>query len=622
MIPLPEIKVNTPENIFTFSVPEGSNLLDALKEQGFSLETPCNGKGICGKCRVLIHNSIPYTTEEKAHLTPEEIKNGIHLSCMVKVHEDMEVSLKTEQRKVSIVTEANVSETGWNPVVKKSFATLPAPSLEDQRSDEIRLLAAARNDVQNPEEGFRNLSLLFLRKLPVILREKNFEVTLIEISGHITGAESGNTVSRNYGVAVDIGTTTIAAYLYDLNDMEMISVASMLNPQKKYGADVISRIEYSSRSPENQSEMSQIIRNALNGLIRQMADAAGIQPGDIYAVTVAGNTTMLHLLLELPSANIASAPFIPVLLSGLVLSPSDVNMDINPYGRVFILPSVSAYIGADTTAAVLSTGIHKKDDISLLVDIGTNGEIVIGNRSFLYACSTAAGPAFEGANISCGIGSIDGAINRVSVSDSGILEIQTIGGYKPVGICGSGLIDAVACMLRIGVMDETGRILDEDELPGNAGIYADRLIEVNSQPAFLLVPAGETGHNENIYITQKDIRELQNAKAAIAAGINILISETGSDVCDIKNVYLSGGFGSFIDIDSAVTIGLLPGELSERTRPVGNAAGAGAITALLSETKLAEIIEIADRIKYLELSARPDFTYHYAENMFFGTINY
>ena len=614
---MPKISVHTGNENKIFHVPEGISLSDALKRQGFLLETPCNGKGICGKCRVLIHNSVPYTSEEKTHLSPSDINKGVHLSCMVKVYDNLEISLNTDQRNSSIVTDANISETIGRPVVRKTFVNLPRPSISDQRSDDVRFISSFNEN--NLYSGFQSFSLSFLRELPDILREKDFDITIIDISGSVTGVESGNTVSKNFGVAVDIGTTTLAAYLYDLNTGKQMAVSSKLNPQKKYGADVISRIEYSSKGKENQAEMALIIRNALNDLIQQLVTAAGIHHTDIYAVTLSGNTTMLHLLLELPSANIASAPFIPVLLSGLTLKPCDLELNINPKGRLFVLPSVSAYIGSDTTAAVLSTGMHKNTEISLLIDIGTNGEIVIGNNSFLYACSTAAGPAFEGANISCGIGSVDGAISAVSIADNGTLKIDTIGGYKPIGICGSGLIDAVACMLKIGVMDETGRILDDEELPDNAKIYSNRLIKINNQKAFLLVRASNTIHGENIYISQKDIRELQNAKAAIAAGINILIDEIRSDVDDIKNVYLSGGFGSFINIDSAITIGLLPKDLSERTKPVGNAAGAGAIYTLLSAENLSDICAIAKQIKYLELSARLDFTYQYTENMFFGS---
>lgn len=618
---MPRITVHAEKENIAFHVPEGITLLDALKQYGFHPESPCNGKGICGKCRVLVHNSIPYTPEEKKHLSSSEINKGIHLSCMVKVYDNLEVSLNLDQRKASIITQANVSKINGNPVVQKRFINLPHPSISDQRSDEQRLFSSVKetkSDNLNHGDGFNNFSISFLRKLPDVLREKDYSVTAIEILGDITDVESGNTVSKNFGVAIDIGTTTLAAYLYDLSSGKQIAVSSQLNPQKKHGADVISRIEYSSKNIENQAEMSLLVRNALNDLIQQLVSEAAIQHTDIYAVTLSGNTTMLHLLLELPSANIASAPFIPVLLSGLILKPDDLNLNLNPHGRIFVLPSVSAYIGSDTTAAVLSTGMHKKPDTSLLIDIGTNGEIVIGNNSFLYSCSTAAGPAFEGANISCGIGSVNGAISGVSVTDSGLLKFDTIGGYKPVGICGSGLVDAVACMLEIGVMDETGRILNEDELADDAKKHSDRVIKINNQQAFLLVHARDTGHNENIYISQKDIREVQNAKAAIAAGINILISETGREVNDIQHVYLCGGFGSFIKIASAVRIGLLPKELYQKTKPVGNAAGAGAIAALLCAENMSEICSIAKQIKYLELSARLDFTYQYTENMFFG----
>ncbi|HZK27629.1 MAG TPA: ASKHA domain-containing protein [Thermoclostridium sp.] len=618
---LPEIIVHTENSNISFHVPDGITLLEALKNQGFNMETPCNGKGVCGKCRVLIHNLIPYTAEERMHLSESEIDKGIHLSCMVNVIDDMEISLNINKQNASIITHANVSETEGRPVVKKRFVSMPQPSIEDQRSDEQRLMDSIRRIESKSLSAFNHLSLSFLKKLPIALRNKEFNVTLVDTLGRITGVESGNTVLKNYGVAVDIGTTTLAAYLYDMNTGKNAAISSLLNPQKKHGADVISRIEYASKSKDNLLEMSQIIQNALNDLINELTISAGIKNADIYAVTLSGNTTMLHLLLGIPSENIASAPFVPVTLSALILGSEELQLDINPSGNLFVLPSVSAYVGSDTTSAVLSTGLHKRDGISLLVDIGTNGEIVIGNNSFLYACSTAAGPAFEGANIACGMGGIEGAISSVCVMDDGNFEIKTIGEKHPIGICGSGLVDAVSCMLEIEILDETGRIVDSDEMSDTAKKYGDRIISINNQPAFLLVAASDTGHGEQIYISQKDIRELQNAKAAIAAGISVLIKATKSEVTDIKNVYLSGGFGNFISIESALNIGLLPKELSDRVTPVGNAAGAGAIYALMSEEKLSQACDIARKIQYIELSSNVDFTNEYTENMFFNTAN-
>lgn len=617
---MPKITVHTENSNISFLVPEGITLLDALKNQGFNIETPCNGKGSCGKCRVLIHDLIPYTSEERMHLSESEIDKGIHLSCMVKVIDDMEISLNINKQNASIITQANVSKTEGRPVVKKQFIQLPQPSIEDQRSDEQRLKDAVIKIRSNNINDFNHFPLSFLKKLPITLRKEDFSVTLVEVLGRITGVESGNTVLKNYGVAVDIGTTTLAAYLYDINSGKNIAISSQLNPQKRHGADVISRIEYTSKSSDNQLEMSNIIQNALNDLINDLTMSAGIKSSDIYAVTLSGNTTMLHLLLGIPSENIASAPFISVTLSVLILEPDELQLNINPSGRLFILPSVSAYVGSDTTAAVLSTEMHKNNSTSLLVDIGTNGEIVIGNNSFLYACSTAAGPAFEGANIACGMGSVDGAISSVCVTDDKDLGINTIGDRKPIGICGSGLVDAVSCMLNIGILDETGRILDSDEMSDKAKKHSDRIININNQPAFLLVASSDTDHGEDIFISQKDIRELQNAKAAIAAGINILIKETKCEMKDIKNVYLSGGFGNFISIDSALNIGLLPKELSGRITPVGNAAGAGTIYALLSEDKLTQACDIARTIQYIELSSNASFTIEYTENMFFGSI--
>ena len=253
-----------------------------------------------------------------------------------------------------------------------------------------------------------------------------------------------------------------------------------------------------------------------------------------------------------------------------------------------------------------------------MVDIGTYGEIVLGSKSSLYACSTAAGPAFEGANILCGIGGVEGALSDIAICSDGKLQMKTIGGHKPIGICGSGLIDAIACMLEMGIIDETGRIVDEDELPENAEGYKRNLIEKNNQPAFLLVPAAESGHGEEIIITQKDIREVQNAKAAIAAGIRVLIREAGYTAEQIHAAYLAGGFGSYMRIESALKIGLLPSELSGRIQAVGNAAGAGAICSLLSGDELLEADKIAKSIRYLELSSRPDFVSEYTDNMFFS----
>lgn len=625
---MPDIRINMKDGKATIiSVKEPITLLEALRKNGFNTESPCNGNGTCGKCKVLIRNdNYPYTREEKKLLTDSEIYNGTHLSCRVMVTSDLEVTLPNDSINASILTEINVTGIYGDNSARKIAVSLSSPSITDQRPDDQRVLdelvchenSIESTDSTNKSNRLNKLPLNILRELPDTIRNSSCKATIIKILSEITGIERGNTEKTLYGAAIDIGTTTIAAYLYDLNNNKLISVESMLNPQRKYGSDVISRIGYSSQCINNRIEMSECIQNAISSLVKKLALSAGLNTYDIYLITLAGNTTMLHLFLGLPAGNLAAAPFIPVTLAEHVFAPEETGLAINPYGRILVLPSVSAYIGADTVAAVLSTGMHEKEEISLLVDIGTNGEIVLGNKEALYACSTAAGPAFEGADISCGTGSIDGAISEVYISNDGSkFEFKTIGGHEPVGLCGSGLIDAIACMLKTGLIDETGRIPYKDELPESAAAFSDRLININQQPAFVLASSKTAGHGSQIYITQKDIREVQNAKAAIAAGIKILIMNAGYSFNDIDKVFLAGGFGNNLRIESAIVTGLLPEELSGRIHAVGNAAGAGAVYALLSEKEFGTSADIARKIHYLELSANADFVSEYTANMFF-----
>lgn len=625
---MPDIIVHNNQSTTTITADENTNLLATLKKHGISPETPCNGKGICGKCRVQIKDAgIIHTAEEKKLLSEDERKKGFHLACMTRVTGDMDVTIPTVSKDASIMTDTNTIEISGTPLVRKQHHILPAPSIEDQRADDDRMLQAFRGN-QDTAGGkiqgglssglsINRFPFGFLGTLPVILRQNDYQVTTVEILGHITGVEARDTSKTMFGVAVDIGTTTLAAYLYDLINGKRMAVRSMLNPQRKHGADVISRIDYASTGDDGGAELARLIRGALNQLIGGLVQDCGLTQNDIYVVTLVGNTTMLHLLLNLPARNIAAAPFIPVTVSGHVLTPPELDLAMNTSGRVIVLPSVAAYVGADTVAAVLSSRMHQTGEITLLVDIGTNGEIVLGNESMMYACSTAAGPAFEGANITCGIGGVDGAISKVSLLNDGAFDYHTIGGHKVTGICGSGLVDAIACMLKTGIIDDTGRIAEKDELPATASMHRDRIVEMNGMRAYVLVPRDPAGKTGEILITQKDIREVQNAKAAIAAGISVLIREAGLSSAQIGKVYLAGGFGSYLHIESAIAIGLLPKELSGRIYAIGNAAGAGAIHSLLSQEELYMSGRIAKTIRYLELSSRPDFVSEYTDNMFF-----
>lgn len=625
-----EITVHYRGKIKTVKADKEDSLLKVLRKHGFYIESPCNGNGTCGKCRVIVNsNDLPYTREEAEILSEDEKRKGIHLSCRIKLMDDMEITLPGKGKEASILTDIKVDEKFSDGTIKKIAINMDKPSVNDQRPDDERVLhhvnmltaASEENGSERPlKPQPEKIPLSVLKKLPNIIRRNSYQVTVIKMLNEITGIEGGNTEKTLFGVAVDIGTTTIAAYLYNLYEKKLIAVESMLNPQRKFGADVISRIDYASRSKNNAVKMTNAIRIALQVLVKKLINSAGHRLSDIYLATIVGNTTMIHILLGLPSINIAVAPFIPVTLSQRTLHPEEIGLEMNQYGRVLVIPSVSAYIGSDTVAAVLSSRMHLEKGITLIVDIGTNGEIVLGNEDRMYACSTAAGPAFEGANILFGTGGIEGAISEVFIANNRELGIKTIKGCKPIGVCGSGIVDAISCMLKLGIIDETGRILNRDESPQDALYFADRIVRFKGQNAFVLADANTTMYDENIIITQKDIREIQNAKAAIAAGIRILMKEAGFRVQNIQKVCLSGGFGNYMRVESAINIGLLPKELEDRVHVIGNAAGAGAVFALLSGKEYTDACLISRKINYVELSANPDFINEYTENMFFNTF--
>ncbi len=612
-----QVKIHSNNKTVQLQINDSQNLLYHLRENGFAINSPCNGNGTCGKCRVKIlsPNFAGASENEIKLLGIAAIENGYRLACRNFIESDLEISLEDEDLPAKILTEGIQRSVDVIPLVSKESVKLVKPDLSDQNSDLERLDKWAHLEAP--------AGLALLRSLPAVLRNDNYNITLIkDVSdqsadrSRIIGVEPGDTTGALYGAAVDIGTTTIASYLVDLRSGKRLCVNSLLNPQKIYGADVISRIKHTMDSAEGLEQLHGQIVNAINASVSVMCSQARISPDNIYAITLVGNTTMLHLLLKVDPRYIASAPFTPAFTATVKLRAQELGISINPDGLVCILPTVSAYIGADTVGAVLSTGMHTQADTSLLIDIGTNGEIVLGNRDRLYACSSAAGPAFEGANIRNGMGSIAGAISTVSLKQG--LGCTTIGDMRPIGICGTGVVDALAQLLEVGIVDETGRIDMEwkPKVPGQAAL-AERLSAVDGMNAFIICDKEETPICREIAITQKDIRELQNAKAAIAAGINVLVKKAGISFNDIKTVYLAGGFGSYINIESALKIGLIPSALEGKIQTVGNAAGQGAIETLINSDSLKTAEEISRRIKYIELSASKDFNDYYVECMMF-----
>jgi uncharacterized 2Fe-2S/4Fe-4S cluster protein (DUF4445 family) len=605
-----EINIHEKNRIRTIHADKGANLLELLVENGIFIDTPCGGKGICGKCAVKVEGlSDEIPDSEKKLLGMSKVREGFRLACRVTVSSRLDVYPDAAETEASIVTGGKQRSIPVDPIITKRYVELEPPSLENQAPYLEKVLGFYGQGIEKENVRLQNLALL--QELPGILKKSFYKATLVSIDGRPAAVEPGNSTGSFYGAAFDIGTTTVAAYLYDLSTGRQAAAGSMLNPQRRHGADVISRINYAVESKEKGIEMQSLITACINELMERLAIEAGISTSAIYSAVFAGNTTMQHFLLGLDTAGIAVSPFIPVTTALTYFSPAELGLNMNKYGIGAVYPGVSAYVGGDTVAAILSSGMYEKDEFSLLVDIGTNGEIVLGGAKWLLACSTAAGPAFEGANIRNGLGSVAGAIDSVGPGPG--FEFTTIGNAKPVGICGSGIIDVTARLLDTGVVDETGRMAGENEAGQFGHDIGKRLFMTDGERAFLLA----AGKDSPIAVTQGDIREIQNAKAAIAAGIETLVKEAGIALGDIKKVYLAGGFGSNIKIDSAARIGLLPHTLKDRVEAIGNASGAGASEGLLSRDMLMLAQSIAQSVKYVELSASAFFTEKYVNNMLF-----
>jgi len=595
----------------TVHVLEGSTLLEAAARAGIVLDTPCGGQGTCGKCRVEVTRNAPPPTEaERRLLTDEALARGTRLACQTRVNREMTVHVPVTARlfEQKILTDGKGREVKLSPSVTKIAVTLDPPSLADQRSDADRLLEV----IGEPLEP----TLAALAEMPRVIRENDFRVTAVAAEGRLIAVEPGDTTGRNLGIAFDIGTTTVVGFLMDLCTARELAVAARTNPQVAYGDDVVSRITYAGAHETGLKELQSAIVGCLNDIVAECCRQAGVGREHLYEATIVGNTTMNHLFLGVNPRYLAQAPYVAALRQPLNVRASDLGLHIHPNGYVHALPNIAGFVGADTVGVILASGVHEVELPHLAIDIGTNGEIVLGCRERLLACSTAAGPAFEGARIRFGMRAADGAIDKIVIADD--LHYNVIGDCPPRGLCGTALIDLVAELLRVGVIDSTGRLLGPLEFPERTPERIRRRItEGENGYEFVIVPADETRLDGPIVLTQRDVRELQLAKGAIAAGLRILLRETGLEVQDLHRVFLAGAFGNFIRRNMAQRIGLLPDLPHERIVFIGNAAGAGARMALLSTKCKDEANAISDRAEYLELAGRPDFQMEFAEAMLF-----
>jgi len=589
----------------------GANLREALIESGIALDSPCAGQGTCLKCRVRISGvSRKLTALEKEKLTGEELRDGWRLACQVTVEAPGEVSLpKIEAFRAKAGFGLLGEEIPLLPNVRRRQFALSKPALSDQEADWDRLADCL--EVSEPGPVTAELSLL--RGISDRLREHDFKGEAVLVGNNVAALDPPGSVEGVLGVALDIGTTTLAAGLVDLDSGKVIALDAELNPQITFGADVISRILYMQEGPEKRSQLQKELVKGLNQLLLRLCRNAGRARERIFEATVVGNTTMMHSLLGLDALRIAIAPYVGGLNRALCLPAGELGLQIHPRGRVHILPSIASFVGADTVAVILATRLYRTDSPRLAIDIGTNGEVMLATRDGVFTASTAAGPAFEGGRIKYGMRAVRGAVSSFQAVPS--LDYTVIGGAAPRGICGSGLIDLVAELFRAGVLDRKGRMLLPSEAgPSLAAELAPRVRERGEEREFVIFRDGEA----EVTLTQQDVRELQLAKGAMRAGIELLMKEAGISAGDIRETLLSGVFGNYINREKAVALGLIPPVPLERIHFIGNGAMDGALRALINMGERTRADEISVQVRHVELSGRPDFEETFLRHLALG----
>ena len=588
----------------TTRVPPGTTLFSAAHWIGLPIDSTCGGRGTCGKCKVrVVVGEAEVTTADHRLLRKEEIEGGWRLSCQTRIYEDMTCEVPQLLRVPKAATMGLGRLVILDPNVRKIYLELAEPTLEDQRSDVMRLRDALTAEGHDMVAG-----VPVMRTIPRALRDSGFKVTAVLGGEQLVALEPGDTTGECFGVAFDVGTTTLVGTLMNLRTGMAAGVLSTLNGQAPFGADVISRISHGMNGPDSVLELQIAVVATMNSILADLYLQTGVSRDRTYEAVAVGNATMLHLLFGIDPTPLAVMPFTPAFMEPLLVGAGEVGLDIHPNGYIQTLPALGAYVGADIVAGVLATSVVREDKLRVFVDVGTNGEIVLGNAQRALATAAPAGPAFEGSQIRCGMRATEGAIEGVTLGDT--IELQVIGGDVPaLGICGSGLVDAVAQLLHVGLLDHSGRMKLASDVPGHP--LADRLFDVDGVRAFLLA--------EGVYLSQRDVRELQFAKAAISTGWTLLLEELGLEHGDVQQVLLAGSFGSYLSAASAVVIGLVPKLPVLRIVSAGNVAGEGAKMSLLSVRERAGALALLEEVRYVELSDRKDFNDRFVDLLAFPT---
>lgn len=604
-------------------VDKGSTLLSCAISAGIYINSSCAGDGVCGRCKAIVKKGS-VQTQPTGRISQEERKAGYVLTCLSTVQSDLEVEVPAESRlggdRISVYTKAEEVEKGesiigedifiHSPLATKLFLELPKPTYADRISDLERLYREIRkiNDIPIMQTGLVNI-----RRLGELLRSSDWKVTVTlgnrNGTTEIVLVEPSDTSRNNYGIAFDIGTTTLSGQLIDLNTKRVLGTKITYNRQATFGADVISRIIYAQQE-DGLEVLHHAVIDGMNMIIKDLINEHGVDLNDVACCLCAGNTTMIHLLLRVDPTYIRRDPYVPTANFVPVVRTAEAGIKINPRGLLSCVPGISSYVGGDITAGVLSCGMDTTEKLTLLIDIGTNGEIVLGNKEWLICAAASAGPAFEGSGVICGMRAVGGAIQRVRINPKDYsVKCETIGNVPPLGICGSGYIDLLAELLKTGIIDKGGKL--------STAKNNKRIRESEWGREFVLVDKKDFDLNFDIVITEADIENIKRAKAAIFSAASVLVRHMGLDFSMIEQIFIAGGFGTYLDMEKSVMIGLLPDVKKDKFNFIGNSSLVGARQILLSSDAFNKAQEIAKRMTYLELSVDPQYMDEYVAALFF-----
>ena len=614
-------------------IESGTTIMKAAEKAGVFINSLCGGKGVCGRCRVQISNGkIRADKNSISFLSKEEIKEGYLLACQTQIDTDIDVVIPPESRleaeqilmerpvvdysqpeKVSVPKVPSDPVTLYEPLVQKIYLELEAPTAKDNVSDIERIMRELR---RKTEYHTFETTLGCLRGLAQKLRESDWHIT-VTIAKHrdiwrILQVEAEDTTEKNYGLAIDIGTTTVVAQLVHLKTGNVVGVAGSHNLQARYGEDVISRMIYACGIEDGLHPLHSAVIDNINNLIKTLTEEKQIETDDITAIVAAGNTTMSHLLLSLIPCSIRLDPYVPTANIFPQVTAKELNININPEGIVETIADVASYVGGDIVSGIIACGLSDKPETKILIDVGTNGEIALGNNDWLVCCSASAGPAFEGGGIKNGMRATRGAIERVFFNN-GNLEYQTIGKAKPRGICGSGLIDCIYEFAQNKIIDHDGKF--------NQSIGNDRIIKKDEEVQLIIAYADETESGKDLTISESDIGNIIRSKGAVFAAIKSLMDYVGLQIEDIDTFFVAGGFGNYLDIPKAIGIGLLPDIDPAKIHFIGNSSLMGSRVTLLSRHAFERSIKIANGMTNIELSTYQPFMDEYVAAMFLPHTN-